>query len=115
VSAAVAVILLSLMSLLSAGAGVAMAVRIGDSDRIVAGGIGFSVGIMLVISLLELVPEAGVAIGMRGTMTSFALGAGLVWMAHALVPHIHLVEEHGMANKALVRSAYRSRGAVLHP
>ncbi|MBW8471316.1 MAG: ZIP family metal transporter [Thiobacillus sp.] len=114
-SAAVAVILLSMMSLLSAGAGVAMAIRIGDSDRVIAGGIGFSVGIMLVISLLELIPEASVAIGVRATMMSFALGAGLVWTAHVLVPHIHLVEEHGIADRALVRSAYLIvLGLILH-
>lgn len=53
------------------------------SNRAIAGGIGFSVGIMLVISLLELFREASVAIGVRSTMTSFALGAGLV--ASALV------------------------------
>jgi ZIP family zinc transporter len=114
-SAAIAVVLLSMMSLLSAGAGVALAIRIGDSDRAIAGGIGFSVGIMLVISLLELIPEASVAIGVRATMVSFALGAGLVWAAHLLVPHIHLVEERGVADKALVRSAYLIiLGLILH-
>jgi len=113
--AAVAVVLLSMMSLLSAGAGVAIAIRIGDSDRAIAGGIGFSVGIMLVISLLELIPKAITGIGMLATMMSFALGAGLVWTAHILVPHIHLVEERGMTDKALVRSAYLIiLGLILH-
>lgn len=114
-STAVAVVLLSMMSLLTTWIGVALALKLGESERALAAGIGFSVGIMLLVSLLELIPQAGHAMGLRATMTSFVLGAALVWAAHVIVPHIHLVEERGLADKALVRSVYLVvLGLILH-
>lgn len=111
----VAVVLLSMMSLLTTWIGVTLAIRIGENERAIAAGIGFSVGMMLLISLLELIPEAGHTMGMRATMASFVLGAALIWAAHLIVPHIHLVEERGLADKALVRSVYLIvLGLILH-
>lgn len=110
-----AVLLLSLTSVLTTWIGVTLAIRLQENARAIATGIGFSVGIMLLISLLELVPESIALMGLRATLTSFALGAGLVWAAHLIVPHTHLVKETGFADKALIKSVYLVVfGLVLH-
>jgi len=78
----IAVLLLSLMSLATTWIGVALAIRVRESARAVSAGIGFSVGIMLLISVLELVPEAHSRLGWGPTLLGFVAGAGLVWAAH---------------------------------
>lgn len=111
----VAVLLLSLMSLATTWIGVALAIRVRNSARTVSAGIGFSVGIMLLISLLELVPEAHGRLGWGPTLLGFAAGAGLVWAAHLILPHTHLVAEPGLVDPRLVRSVYLVMfGLILH-
>lgn len=74
----VAVLLLSLLSLLTTWLGVMLAVRLRENARAIAAGIGFSTGIMLLISLLELIPESIGILGAPPTVLGCALGAGLV-------------------------------------
>jgi len=110
-----AVILLSLLSFLTTWLGVVLALKLRENARAIAAGIGFSVGIMILISALELIPEAVAAMGLGATLGSVALGIGLVWAAHFIVPHIHLVEEKGLVDPALIRSAYLVVfGLILH-
>jgi ZIP family zinc transporter len=53
--------------------------------------------------------------GVGPMLGSAGLGVALVWTAHFIVPHTHLVEEKGIADKALIRSAYLVVfGLVLH-
>jgi ZIP family zinc transporter len=111
----VAVLLLSLMSVVTTAFGVMLAVRLRENARAITIGIGFSTGIMLLISMLELVPESIDIMGVLPTLLSFVLGAGLLWTAHLIVPHTHLVEEKGMGERALVKSAYLvAFGLILH-
>lgn len=111
----VAVLLLSLMSLATTWIGVALAIRMRENARIVSVGIGFSVGLMLLISLIELVPEAHDRLGWGPTLLGFVAGAGLVWAAHLIVPHTHLVAEPGLVDPRLVKSVYLvTFGLVLH-
>ncbi|MCP5276747.1 MAG: ZIP family metal transporter [Thiobacillus sp.] len=110
-----AVLLLSLLSLFTTWLGVMLAIWLRENARAIAAGIGFSTGIMLLISLLELVPEALATLGAPPTLLSFALGAGLVWTAHLIVPHTHLVEERGITDRVLIRTAYLvAFGLILH-
>jgi ZIP family zinc transporter len=110
-----AVILLSLLSCLTTALGVALALWLRENARAIATGIGFSVGVMVLISVLELVPEATAAIGAGATLGSAGTGAALVWAANFVVPHTHLLEEEGLIDKALIRSAYLVVfGLVLH-
>jgi len=110
-----AVLLLSLTSLFTTWIGVMLAIRLRENGPAIATGIGFSVGIMLLISVLELVPESIGMMGEGATLRSFLLGAGLVWAAHLIVPHTHLVKEKGIADKALIRSVYLVVfGLILH-
>lgn len=114
-SATTAVILLSLLSFLTTWLGVVLALNLRENARAVAAGIGFSVGIMVLISVVELIPEASAAMGIGATLTSTALGAALLWVAHLVIPHFHLFPEAGLANRAVVRSAYLvALGLVLH-
>ena len=110
-----AVILLSLLSFVTTWMGVALALKLRENARAIAGGIGFAAGIMILVSVLELIPEATRAMGVGATLGSTGLGVALVWAAHFVVPHTHLVEEKGMADTALVRSAYLVVfGLILH-
>ncbi|MBN2203855.1 MAG: ZIP family metal transporter [Thermoleophilia bacterium] len=111
----VSVLLLSSLSVLTTWAGVWLATRLRENARAIATGIGFSTGIMLLISLLELVPESTGIIGTSRTLLSFVLGAGLVWSAHLMIPHRHLSDEAGAVDRRLIRSAYLvAFGLILH-
>lgn len=112
---AVPVLLLSALSLVTTLVGVALAVWIRTSDRAIAAGIGFSVGVMIVVSLVELLPEAFSSVQPAQALAATALGMGLVWLANGLVPHVHLVEETGPGDPARIRAAYLVVfGLVLH-
>ncbi len=110
-----AVILLSLMSCLTVWLGVAIALRLRENARAIAAGIGFSTGIMILVSAWELIPESIAAMGLGATVGSAGAGAALVWSAHLVIPHVHLFEEEGLENKTLVRTAYLvAFGLILH-
>ncbi|MDD3447898.1 MAG: ZIP family metal transporter [Gammaproteobacteria bacterium] len=106
------------LALLSGGTtvvGVALALRLERHPGWVAGGIGFSAGIMLLVSVFELVPEAAALWGYGSVLLVAGLGAGAFALLHALIPHTHLVEEGGMFDPALLRSAYLViLGLILH-
>ena len=53
--------------------------------------------------------------GPGATLGSASAGAALVWAAHFVIPHTHLVEEKGIADQARIRSAYlMAFGLILH-
>jgi ZIP family zinc transporter len=111
----VAVLLLSLLSCLTTVAGVALALRLREHARAIAAGMGFSVGIMVLISVFELIPEANAAMGLGATLTSVALGGALLWVVHVIIPHTHLFHETGLTNRIGMRSAYLvTLGLILH-
>jgi zinc transporter, ZIP family len=92
-----------------------MAITLRENAPAIAAGIGFSVGIMILISLFELIPESVTVMGIGASSTSATLGAVLVWMAHLIIPHTHLMEEKGVVDRALVKSAYLvGFGLILH-
>jgi ZIP family zinc transporter len=110
-----AVVALSLMSLLTVWLGVALALRLRENTRALAAGIGFSAGIMIVVSGWELIPASLATMGPGATLGSALAGAGLIWSAHFIIPHVHLFDERGPADKALARSAYLvAFGLILH-
>jgi ZIP family zinc transporter len=110
-----AVLLLSLLSILTTAVGVALALRLRENARAIAAGIGFSAGIMILVSVLELIPEATAVMGFRATLTSAALGAAALWVMHLILPHSHLFPETALVNRALFRAAYLvAFGLILH-
>lgn len=110
-----AVLTLSLLSVVTTVMGVLLALLIRENDRAIAAGIGFSTGIMLLISGLELIPEACAKITAPHAGLTVVAGAAILWIANFAIPHIHLFAEHGHADARLVNSIYLvAMGLVLH-
>ena len=111
----VAVILLSSLSLFTTLTGVLLALRFRDSRRSIAVGIGFSAGIMLVISFVELLPEAASQAGYTKTLLTAVLGALILFSLHFIIPHTHLVEEkEGVGSRTLKAAYLVAFGLILH-
>ncbi len=110
-----AVALLSSLSFLTVWVGVKLALGLRNSSRAVATGIGFSVGIMVLIAAMEMLPEAIAAMGASLTLGTAVSGAAALWAAHFVIPHIHLVSENCDTDRTLIRSAYLVVfGLILH-
>jgi ZIP family zinc transporter len=93
---------------------VALALTLRENARAIAAGIGFSTGLMVLISVLELLPEATAVEGVGAALAVAALGAAFVFAMHLVIPHVHLVEER-TAELGARRSAYLvAFGLILH-
>jgi len=90
-------LLLSLLSCVTTAVGIALALQLRENRRAITAGMGFSVGIMVLISTVELIPEAIAAMGAGPTITSVALGVALLWVAHLVIPHTHLLQRRMLA------------------
>ena len=111
----IAVLMLASLSLVATIIGVGVALRLGNDRRAIATGIGFSVGIMILISVVELLPESIRTGSVAQAAVAALLGMGLVATAHLLIPHTHLVEEYGRTGARRVSAAYLvAFGLVLH-
>lgn len=111
----ITVLLLSCMSVFSTVAGVALALRFRESVKGIAIGIGFSAGIMLLISVFELIPEAAAETGTLEVLIAVVLGALLLFALHIIIPHTHLIEEGtGFAPQALKSAYLVVFGLILH-
>jgi ZIP family zinc transporter len=110
-----AVLLLSLLSCVTTAAGIALALLLRENTRAIAAGMGFSFGIMVLISTVELIPQASAAAGIGPAIASTAFGAALLWLAHLAIPHTHLFPETRLTNVVLVKAAYLvAFGLILH-
>lgn len=93
--------------------GVALAIAIGNNPKMTTMGIGFSTGIMVLISAFELIPESLSKAGAATSIISAGLGAGLILALHVLIPHIHLNREQPPSIE--LRAAYLTAfGLILH-
>jgi ZIP family zinc transporter len=108
--------LLSLLSCVTTALGVGLALSLQENARALATGIGFSTGIMVVISLWELFPESVASLGTGGALVSASLGAALIWAAHLIIEHTHLVpERRGVTEAARTTStSLVVFGLILH-
>lgn len=107
--------MLALLSGMTTLIGVALAIHATRSPKTIAFGIGFSTGIMLLVSCVELIPAAISTSNTKQTIIGVALGALLMAILHWLVPHIHLFKEKGQFNLPLMRTAYLvAFGLILH-
>jgi len=113
--AVIAILLLSLLSVFTTLAGVLLALAISENAKAIAAGIGFSTGIMILVSAFELIPESHHGIGGVATGLSVSGGAFFLWLANFALPHTHLVREHGLTDTRLVRSvSLVVGGLILH-
>lgn len=107
--------ILALLSGMTTLIGVTLAIHSTRSPRSIAFGIGFSTGIMLLVSFLELLPAAITTSNTRHALIALISGAGFIAVLHWLIPHTHLFKEKGQFNLRLVRSAYLvAFGLILH-
>lgn len=107
--------ILALLSGMTTLIGVALAIHSTRSHRSIAFGIGFSTGIMLLVSFLELLPAAIATSNTRHALIALISGACFIAALHWLIPHTHLFKEKGQFNVRLMRSAYLvAIGLILH-
>jgi ZIP family zinc transporter len=110
-----AILLLASMSIVTTFIGVWLATHVGKNERAVPLGIGFSAGIMLLVSFFELLPEASAVVGAVSTLLVFVLGMLTVASLHWLIPHTHFEHEASAFPAHSIRSAYLVVfGLILH-
>jgi ZIP family zinc transporter len=110
-----AIVVLALISGMTTLIGVALAIHSTRSPKTIAFGIGFSTGIMLLVSCFELIPAAIATSSASETLISLVAGVLFLAMLHWLIPHTHLFKEKGKLNLSLFRSAYLvAFGLILH-
>lgn len=106
---------LACLSFVSAAVGVTLALRIQHNPSLIGLGIGFSAGIMLPISLLELLPEAIDEVGVQTAALGALFGGALFWALNFILPHTHLLHERGGVFEGRTGSAYLIVfGLILH-
>ena len=111
----IAVLLLATLSGLTTVIGVWLALYVSQHSRWIAAGIGFSVGIMLLIALLELLPQSLAMAKPVNVISAVIIGAALIGVLHYIIPHTHLFEERGIIGNQLLRSSYLTvLGLILH-
>ena len=107
--------MLSLLSCVTVLVGVALALRQRHDTRALSVGAGFSVALMILVSVFDLLPESISAIGAGAAFGTAGAGAALVWAAHFVIPHAHLVQERRGADAKLVAAAHlMAFGLILH-
>ncbi len=114
-STVIAVLLLAFLSGFTTVLGVLLAIYVSRSVNWIAVGIGFSAGIMLLISLFELIPESLAIARLASVLLAAVAGAVLIGAMHYLIPHTHLFKEEGILGNQLVRTSYLvAFGLILH-
>jgi ZIP family zinc transporter len=99
------VFLLSLLSSVTTCLGVALAMVLRENTRAIAMGFGFSVGIMILIPLLDLLPESIAIMGVAGALATATLSAAIVWGINFAFSRRHWTGRRA-AEEAPMRSAY---------
>jgi len=103
------------MSVFTTVIGVALALRFRESSIGIAVGIGFSAGIMLLISFFELIPESAAEAGVLTALTAVGFGGLVLFTLNLVIPHTHLIEERGGIGSPAIKSAYLVVfGMILH-
>jgi ZIP family zinc transporter len=108
-----AVILLSLLSSVATCLGIALAIKLRESTRAIATGLGFSAGIMIFISVFELVPESIAIAGLRGALITTIVSAAAVWAARVAVPYLRSAGAKAMPDWAPKKSAFLVVSALI--
>lgn len=109
----IAVILLAFLSGITTLIGVWLAIKLGKNIKGISIGVGFSAGIMLLISFFELIPESMNAAGIIKTLIAVSFGIFLLAFLNFIIPHTHLIKEKGKSH--LYRVAYLvAFGLILH-
>ncbi|XOU93894.1 MAG: ZIP family metal transporter [Candidatus Kerfeldbacteria bacterium] len=110
-----AIIVLALLSGMTTLIGVWLAYRIKNKSYLIVVGIGFSTGIMILISFFELFPEAIDEAGWTKAILTGIIGFGFSAILNYIIPHTHLIKEREGANRPIIAAAYLlAFGLILH-
>lgn len=109
------IMILAFLSGMTTLIGVVLALYFKKSAKAIATGIGFSVGIMLLISFVELIPESMSIIGKIHTLIAVSFGVAVLALTNVAMPHTHLVKEEGEVEGCLTKAACMiAIGLILH-
>ncbi|MDD5552138.1 MAG: ZIP family metal transporter [Candidatus Pacebacteria bacterium] len=110
----IAIILLSFLSAVSTLLGIFLAFFCKESKKKIALGIGFSVGIMLLISFFELIPESIKLSSVLNTFLALISGAFFIFILDYIFSHTHFIEEKGKLNWRIKAAYLVAIGIILH-
>ena len=110
------VVVLGLLSGITTVIGVGLAILLENNKRAIAIGVAFSGGIMILMSALELIPEAIPHIGPKNALFATASGIVVFYLLNYLIPHLHLEkEEENPFGIVSLKTAYLvAFGLILH-
>jgi len=110
------IIALAFLSGLTTLIGASLAIFFRKKTKIITAGIGFSAGIMLLISFLELIPGSINSVGAPKTLIALIFGVILIGSLNLFIPHHHINKETGEKHDhRLLKTAYLcSLGLILH-
>ncbi len=110
----IAVILLAFLSGITTLIGLYLALRFKKNVKAIVLGLGFSAGIMLLISFFELLPNAIKATNILNTLLAVGAGFLLIFALHFIIPHTHLVKEKGKIKALMSMALLVAFGLILH-
>jgi ZIP family zinc transporter len=108
------ILLISFLSGSTTVIGALLAVFLKGKKSYVSLGVGFSSGIMIAISFLELLATALQMIDEFFVILAFALGFMLVLIIDIRLPHMHLIEEKGPSGHLIKISYLVAIGIIIH-
>jgi len=108
------ILLISFLSGSTTVIGAFLAIFLKGEKNYVSIGVGFSSGIMIAISFLELLATAFTMTDGLFIILAFALGFVLILIIDAKLPHIHLIEEKGPSGHLIKTSYLVAIGIIIH-
>ena len=109
-----AILLISFLSGSTTVIGALLAIFLKGERSYVSIGVGFSSGIMIAISFLELLATALTIMDELFVVFAFALGFVLVLIVDVTLPHMHLIEEAGPSGHLIKISYLVAIGIIIH-
>lgn len=108
------ILLISFLSGSTTVIGALLAIFLKGGRSYVSIGVGFSSGIMIAISFLELLATALTMMDELFIVFAFALGFVLVLIFDVTLPHMHLIEEKGFSGHLIKVSYLVAIGIIIH-
>lgn len=109
------ILILAFLSGITTLIGVWLAICCKKDARAIAAGIGFAIGIMLLISFFELIPVAVQTISITKTILTVTAGIIVIGLLNLIIPHTHLLKEKEGSQKYLYKIAFLvALGLILH-